>query len=63
MTDGIDKCHEYMLNAKKTLDSCVYGLNDAKLQIMQMLGQWISNPQSVVPQLPSKVLWELVRLH
>mgnify|MGYP002632292940 CR=1 FL=1 len=47
MTDGIDKCHEYMLNAKQTLDACVYGLNDAKLQIMQMLGQWISNPQSV----------------
>ena len=47
MNDGIDKCHEYMLNAKNTLDSCVYGLNDAKLQIMQMVGQWISNPQSV----------------
>ena len=47
MKDGIDKCHEYMLNAKKSLDSCVYGLNDAKLQIMQMVGQWISNPNSM----------------
>ncbi len=47
MKDGIDKCHEYMLNAKNTLDSCVYGLTDAKLQIMQMVGQWISNPNSI----------------
>jgi len=42
--DGIDKCSEFMENAKKTLDSCVYGLNDAKMQIMQMIGQWITNP-------------------
>jgi ATP-dependent Lon protease len=47
MKDGIDKCHEYMLNAKTSLDDCVYGLNDAKLQIMQMVGQWISNPNSM----------------
>ena len=32
---------------KKKLDDAVYGLNDAKLQIMQMLGQWISNPNSI----------------
>ena len=44
MEDGIDICHSFMENAKKTLDDCVYGLDDAKLQIMQMLGQWISNP-------------------
>jgi ATP-dependent Lon protease len=36
-----------MNSAKQTLDNCVYGLNDAKLQIMQMLGQWIVNPESV----------------
>ena len=47
MTDGIDVCNEFMENAKQTLDNCVYGLNDAKLQIMQMLGQWIVNPDSV----------------
>jgi ATP-dependent Lon protease len=47
MTDGIDVCDEFMNSAKKTLDDCVYGLNDAKLQIMQMLGQWIVNPDSV----------------
>ncbi len=27
-------------NQKKQLDECVYGLNDAKMQIMQMMGGW-----------------------
>jgi len=45
--DGLDKCHEYMNNAMTTLNNCVYGLNDAKLQIMQMVGQWISNPSAM----------------
>ena len=44
ITDGIEKCSEFMENAKQTLDECVYGLNDAKMQIMQMIGQWITNP-------------------
>jgi ATP-dependent Lon protease len=47
ITDGIDVCNDFMENAKRTLDQCVYGLNDAKSQIMQMLGQWIVNPNSV----------------
>ena len=44
ITDGIDKCHAFMETAKSTLDDCVYGLDDAKMQIMQMIGQWITNP-------------------
>ena len=47
MDDGQDKCHEFMQNSKNTLDNAVYGLNDAKLQIMQMLGQWVTNPKAV----------------
>jgi ATP-dependent Lon protease len=47
INDGIDKCSEYVLSAKKQLDTCVFGLSDAKMQIMQMLGQWISNPSSM----------------
>ena len=42
--DGLARCSEFMEASKTTLDSAVYGLNDAKLQIMQMVGQWISNP-------------------
>ena len=30
----------------KHLDKAVFGLNDAKMQIMQLLGQWISNPNA-----------------
>jgi ATP-dependent Lon protease len=47
MDDGIEVCHDFMTSAMDTLDNCVYGLNDAKMQIMQMLGQWISNPGSL----------------
>ena len=47
MDDGLDVCHDFMENAKKTLDDCVFGLNDAKVQIMQMIGQWIANPSAM----------------
>jgi len=47
MGDGIDLCQEFMEHAKAKLDSCVYGLEDAKMQIMQMIGQWISNPAAM----------------
>ena len=47
ISDGIEKCHEFMEDAKSKLDGAVYGLNDAKMQIMQMLGQWISNPSAM----------------
>ena len=45
--DGVDKCHAFMENAQKTLNDAVYGLNDAKMQIMQMLGQLVTNPQAI----------------
>ena len=47
ITDGVDKCHDFMAEAQKTLDNAVYGLNDAKMQIMQMLGQLITNPKAI----------------
>ena len=47
ISDGIEKCHDFMETAKSTLDGAVYGLNDAKMQIMQMLGQWIANPSAM----------------
>jgi ATP-dependent Lon protease len=47
MNDGVEKCHEFMENAQKTLDDAVYGLDDAKMQIMQMLGQLVTNPQAI----------------
>jgi ATP-dependent Lon protease len=47
INDGLDVCNSFIQNAKNQLDQCVYGLEDAKLQIIQMIGQWIVNPSSV----------------
>jgi ATP-dependent Lon protease len=47
ISDGVEACHEFMANAQQTLDSAVYGLNDAKMQIMQMLGQLVTNPSAL----------------
>lgn len=44
---GIETCHEFMENAKNTLDQAVYGMGDAKLQILQLLGQLITNPSAI----------------
>ena len=44
--DGLEKCQEYMDLAQKTLDEAVYGMKESKTQIMQLVGQWISNPCS-----------------
>jgi ATP-dependent Lon protease len=45
--DGVEKCHTFMENAQQTLNNAVYGLNDAKMQIMQMLGQLLTNPKAI----------------
>jgi ATP-dependent Lon protease len=47
LSDGVDACHHFMENALAKLNTSVYGLNDAKMQIMQMIGQLISNPASI----------------
>ena len=47
IADGVERCHDFMTAAKTRLDSAVYGLNDAKMQIMQMVGQWIANPSAI----------------
>ena len=44
MADGPEMCHEFMAQAKARLDESSYGLNDAKMQLMQWLGQVIANP-------------------
>ena len=47
MAHGLDACQGFMDNAMKTLNECVYGLVDAKMQILQMIGQWIANPSAM----------------
>jgi ATP-dependent Lon protease len=45
--DGIEKCSSFMTDARKRMDNDIYGMHDAKTQIMQVLSQWISNPSAV----------------
>ena len=45
--NSVDECHDFMEKSKKILDDAVYGLDDAKLQILQMVGQWIVNPTAI----------------
>jgi ATP-dependent Lon protease len=47
LDDGPKPCSEFLADTRKTLDKAVYGMNGAKTQIMQILAQWISNPDSV----------------
>lgn len=47
MTDGHLKCTEFMSNARKVMDDEIYGMVPAKTQIMQVIAQWIVNPESV----------------
>ena len=47
MSDGQEACQDFMEKSIKTLDDCVFGLNDAKMQIIQMIGQWMTNPGSM----------------
>jgi ATP-dependent Lon protease len=45
--DGIDTCHEFMEKSHTILNECTYGMTDAKMQVMQLVGQWITNPQAM----------------
>jgi len=45
--DGPQKCTEFMVEARKQMNKHIYGMEPAKLQIMQVLAQWIVNPSAV----------------
>ena len=47
LDDGTKPCADFLSQTRKTLDGAVYGMQSAKTQIMQILAQWISNPDSV----------------
>jgi ATP-dependent Lon protease len=47
LSDGREKCSQFMRNSKETLDKAVYGMPSAKTQIMQVLAQWIASPRSI----------------
>jgi ATP-dependent Lon protease len=45
--DGQEKCTNFMIQSRKNMDRHIYGMESAKLQIMQIIAQWIVNPGSV----------------
>ena len=45
--DGLPKCTEFMVKARKQMDEHIYGMKSAKTQIMQVLSQWVVNPSAV----------------
>lgn len=47
LEDGQPKCTQFMVNARKLMDTEIYGMIPAKTQIMQVIAQWIVNPDSV----------------
>jgi ATP-dependent Lon protease len=47
MDDGVEKCTDFMVSSRSTMDKHIYGMKSAKTQIMQVLSQWIVNPTSV----------------
>ena len=46
-SDTKEQIQKYIRSSEETLDNAVYGMKDAKMQFMQMLAQWISNPTSI----------------
>ena len=44
--DPISKIKKFMNNIQKNLNKCIYGQDHAKNKIIQIIGQWISNPNS-----------------
>ena len=45
--DGTEKCSTFMMEARKKMDRHIYGMENAKLQIMQIMAQWVVNPTSI----------------
>ena len=45
-SNSIEEKRNYIINAKKTLDKAIYGHNEAKQHILQVIGKWIKNPKS-----------------
>jgi len=47
ITHGSEECHKFLERSKNILNEAVYGMNQAKMQILQLMGQLIANPKSI----------------
>jgi flagellar biosynthesis GTPase FlhF len=44
LEDGNEACQAFVTNVRKSMDDAIYGHDEAKLQILQFVSSWISNP-------------------
>jgi ATP-dependent Lon protease len=44
--DGVDKAAAFLQRVRSDMNEAIYGQDDAKMQILQFVAQWISNPTS-----------------
>jgi len=47
LSDGKKKCSEFMIKSRQIMDKEIYGMVSAKTQILQIMAQWMVNPNSV----------------
>jgi ATP-dependent Lon protease len=47
LMDGKVKCSQFMRESRSIMDKAVYGMVPAKTQIMQVIAQWMANPEAV----------------
>ena len=45
-TDEVNKIANYLMNLKNSLDDSIYGQDNAKLRIMEIVAKWITNPDT-----------------
>jgi ATP-dependent Lon protease len=45
--DGQSKCEEFIESTNNILNNTIFGHNDTKLQLLELIGQWMVNPDSV----------------
>jgi len=44
LEDGNEACQTFVTSVRKHMDNAIYGHDEAKLQILQFVSSWISNP-------------------
>ncbi len=47
INDNVDKVAQYMTSIYSRMDQAVFGHNETKCHIMQIIGKWITNPSAV----------------
>jgi flagellar biosynthesis GTPase FlhF len=46
LADGTEACQKFVSSVREHMESAIYGHDDAKLQILQFVSQWIANPKA-----------------